>query len=384
MLLNLSSLAPDSFVFGDPKLLEQFYPKKIVEIPSICKCSGDKCMCNDLGNPWGAEIHLTSKCQLNCSHCSYGNRNKEQAELDSKTVDRLLSALTKLRVGSIIFSGGGDPLAWTEGDFDAVFKTNAPYTQAIATNTIGINRINKDILQRLDIIQVNVNGYDRKSFLQNTNTDIFTKFLENVTWIFENRSAQKPQLTGKVIIDNNNFKDVIKYLEFCNDVGFDLVVIKLAGNFEAGQNVALSLEQKRIVRDLIHSSAIISKYPAYLDAISTENNAIEIGMPEKCWVVENGLYILIRASGDVFPCVASPYTCENRLGNIYENDLEEIWGNIRHGEVKNKLHNDMRSGKCNLKVCRHMRYNYILDESRRATDYVKSLPKTDKKEPDLL
>jgi MoaA/NifB/PqqE/SkfB family radical SAM enzyme len=313
MKINLMSLAPDSFILGSKGSLDQFYPKKVLNISS--------------NRPWGLEIHLTSHCQLNCEHCSYGQRNKDHSELSSEAAKKILESAEKLKIGSVIFSGGGDPLAWSEKNFDNILKKNASYSQAIATNGLGfMETINEELLKRVDIIQINVNGYDRDSFLQNTRRDQFDTFIENLGWLFENSLKGKTQITGKIVMDRKNYHQVKKYLEFCYQLGFDLVVVKLAGNFEAGQNVNLTLPQKAELRKLIYESPVISEYPEKLDAIATEDNAVEIELPSKCWVVERGLYILIRSNGDVFPCVTSPYTTDNRLGNIHDDAIEQILG----------------------------------------------------------
>lgn len=389
MRLNLFSLAPDSFILGPPSLLSQFYPKKVLDIPDVKnfhnKSYDFQNTSTSSGKPWGLEIHLTSNCPLSCLHCSYGKRNQDLSELSPEVLSKIFVSIQKFNFGSVIFSGGGDPLAWGAGTFNDLLKADANYSQAIATNGLGLSKaLNKDLLNRIDIIQINVNGYDMESFQKTTQKDRFDKFLENIEWVLKNRDKNITQITGKIVIDNQNYKLAQKYLEFCHQIGFDLVVVKLAGNFEAHQNVSLDQSQKQELRELIYASSIIDKYPEYLDAIATQDNSVELNLPNKCWVVEYGMYMLIRSNGDVFPCVTSPYCQENSIGNLYQQNLDEIWGQIKHQEIKNKLHYDMKCGKCNLCVCRHMRYNFLLDDAICSTKYIESLPATKKNKPKLL
>lgn len=390
MKFNLLSLAPDSFILGDSKLVRQFYPKKILTIPEIkkrtCPYSCNNKQDSDfLKTPWGVEIHLTSKCPLRCKRCSYQQRNKDQAELSKVILQRILKSVNKLNIGSIIFSGGGEPLFWAEGKFQSVIKPNTSYSQSIATNGLNIKKtLTKTLLSRLDIIQINVSGYDKRSYYQITQRDQFSHFMENMNWLFKNRTNHSPQITGKVVVDSDNYKQIKNYLEFCHQLHFDLIVVKLAGNFEEGQHVALNQKQKKELRRLIYESSITDQYHAKLDAISTHDNTVNLPLPKKCWIAEHGLYLLVRANGDVYPCVTSPYTQENSIGNLYASDLEEIWKGARHRQVINKLHNDMVTGKCNLDVCRHMRYNFLLDEMLYSSPYIKSLPTAAKMETKLL
>jgi len=389
MKLNLLSLAPDSFILGPNALLSQFYPKKIFNILNNTLRSFPATGCDQGAlpyiNPWGVEIHLTSHCQLDCSRCSYGRRNKEDAELTSDMVQKVLASVGRFHFESVIFSGGGDPLAWTAGNFNEVLKPNASYSQSIATNGLGLMSVlDKSLLSRLDIIQINVNGYDKRSYLEVAGKDLFDPFYENMQWLFKHRDKRRTQVTGKILLDNQNYLNIKEYLKFCHEMDFDLVVIKLAGNFEPGQHVSLDQEQKKELRELIYESSVIGEYPKKLDAISTDDNSTEIDLPRKCWVVEYGLYMLIRSNGDVFPCVASPYTRENSIGNLNQDTLESIWNSKKHRAIKDKLSQDMQSCRCNLNVCRHMRYNVLLDKTLCASQYIKQLPKTKQRKPTLL
>jgi len=161
-------------------------------------------------------------------------------------------------------------------------------------------------------------------------------------------------------------------------------VIKLAGNFEPNQAVSLNQQQKKELRELIYSSPITHLYPETLDAIAADDNSTDLNLPEKCWVIEYGLYALIRSNGDVFPCVTSPYTAENSIGNINNSSFEEIWKSARHRLIKDKLHSDMKLCKCNLNICRHMRYNFLLDDKLSSSAYVEALPITNKNKLKLL
>ncbi len=383
--LNLLSLAPDTFVLGSANIIEQFSPKKVVNIvneshKASCNCTD----CSLFNKLWGVEIHLTSACPLDCVRCSYAQRNKCSLELSIETVKKILNSIEQSNVKSVIFSGGGEPLSWEGGGFEDCIRENINYKQSITTNGIGlINKLSKKLLQRLDIIQINVNGYDKQSYAQNTQTDMFDLFVANINWLFKNRDKNATQVTGKAVMDKNNYKEVGQYLQFCAQMGFDVVVIKVAGNFEPGQDVALNSSQKQELRELINNSPFVAQYSHQLDAIATEDNVIEFDMPGKCWVVEHGLYMLIRSNGDVFPCVVSPNSSANKIGNVNEANIDEIWGSTEHIRIQEKLHDDMLSCKCDLGICRHMRYNFLLDDELRSTEYIKLLPEITK-DPELL
>ena len=199
------------------------------------------------------------------------------------TVNKILESINNLNISSLIFSGGGDPLAWQGGKFKEILKRYVTYNQSIATNGLGIiNNFTPKTLQRLDILQINVNGYDQFSYSQATQTNNFDLFMQNMHWLFNNRNKNTTQITGKIVIDNRNYLMIRKYLQFCMQMAFDVVVIKLAGNFEPNQNVALNLTQKQKLRELIYTSPAINYYPAQIDAIVTDDNSVELQLSDKC------------------------------------------------------------------------------------------------------
>lgn len=359
---GLTSLAADSFVIGHNKLISQFSPNKVFGIPRVNELikASDSVHFESAG-PWGVEIHLTSCCQLSCNDCSYRHRNKGVSFLSSETVSSLLDQLNSLKIKSLIFSGGGDPLAWHGGKFEELLRDKVKYKRAIATNGIGLDKLSKRALSLLDIIQVHVCGYDDSSFIRTANISLFRKLNSNLDWLFANRDKRKTQVSAKVLLDRKNYKEIPGFLKYCKSKKFDIIIVKLAGNFEERQNCELSENQKMYVRKLILST--ISDWGTnWIDGINTKNNLVNVTLPSECWLIKLGLYMLIRSTGDVFPCVASPFTAENSIGNIYKSTLSSIWTSHYHYRTIAKLNNDMRSNLCKLGVCRGLRYNCLIQQ----------------------
>lgn len=362
--VNLHSLAPDSFVFGPEELIRQFSPQKVLEIVRVQEAIFGNLEGNaSTAGPWAVEIHPTSHCQLRCVHCSYAERNQDGREISPEVLERILGEVEELGASSLIYSGGGDPLAWSRGRLGDHLRSSATFAQSLGTNGLGLTRhLEESSLSKLRIIQINVNGYNRKSFMRTTRRDLFQQYLKNVLWLLEHRDKRLTQVSAKILVDRFNYREIPSYLQFCIEVGFDVINVKLAGNFEPGQDLELAEEQKCSLRNLLLSSAACGVYPALLDAIATRDNTIEHTMPKRCWTIDLGLYALIRSNGDVYPCVVSPYSGANRMGNVYEDALGNIWEGDGHRRIRTKLHQDMRTAICNLKVCRHFRYNLVIQE----------------------
>lgn len=280
--MNLTSLAADSFIIGPKKLINQFSPNKIFGISRVNEfIKNPNSKIYDSVGPWGVELHLTSRCQLGCNDCSYRHRNRKVSFLSSATVNNILNQLNEFRIKSLIFSGGGDPLAWHDGKFAECLRNKVGYKQAVVTNGIGLDKLTKDALSLLDIIQVHVCGYDNLSFIRTANINLFQKLNKNLDWLFVNRNKDKTQISAKVLLDRKNYKEIPGFLQYCRSKNFDLIIVKLSGDFEEGQNCELSEKQKIHVRRLIFST--ISDWNTnWIDGINTEDNSSKFTLPTEC------------------------------------------------------------------------------------------------------
>lgn len=353
------SVVTNSMIFSrNSEALSQFDPKKILALQRSVHQTEKE----DELYPYAVEVHLTSRCQLSCINCSYTSRNKIKEDLSMDSVNEVHDFMRRKGAKSLIYSGGGDPLAW-KGDIYKIFSKPEPFFRTIATNGVGLDRVlYPECIENIDIIQISLRGYNSEVFSNssNSNPNLFNKIHENITKLigFKNKVNKFPQLTAKIIVTKKNFLEVPALFEYCVNFGFDIIVVKLSGNFEEEQDVTLKeVEVDQLYKAVLNISENYKDYH-YIDSIMIEpqkNYRID-----ECWAVELRTNMLVRPNGDVFLCIVSPNSDLNSIGNINESPVQKIWNSDKHIEIISKLSSDMKCGVCNLDICRLYRYNYYL------------------------
>lgn len=361
---ELRSVVTNAFIFAnDHSTISQMNPLKALSLNRYTQGEPDKLM------PYACEIHPTSACQLQCPCCSYENRNSTADSLSDDAMHKMHRFVRDNGVKSIIYSGGGDPLAW-KGDFERYLLFDDGSFKTIATNGIGMKKIlNPACVKRLNIVQMSIRGHDRTSFSAascTSNPSVFDMVDDNTRTLFSLRSKHNKglQLTAKITINKANHRFLREMFGYCDSMGFDMIVVKLAANFENEQDVELNTEEYARVKDDV---AYLRDKFGYRFVVDTTTMSPEdrIGyVPEKCWTVEYKTNILFRSNGDVFLCTVSPCSDENAIGNVNEREIADIWNGPRHHDIIAKLSGDMVACGCRNAICRHYRYNYFIEMYR--------------------
>lgn len=300
-------------------------------------------------NVWELEIHPTDVCYLNCSSCSYANRRRS-AIVNYKQLVKFVRYCELNDLKTVFFSGGGDPTNW--GEWERFFDefSYRKWRTGISTNLLNLDNI-REVIGEIDFIQVHVVGYNDESVKMNTGVNLFEIMDRNLKFLFNNlRPSQK--VTLKILLDNNAVAFLSGVLSYLKNFHADTIVIKLAQNFTKCVKSSVNVET---VRNIIAKHSITKRYHYIIDNLSDEID----GMcpPSKCYIANSGLYALVRADGNVFPCIASAYDVRNALFNIGSD-----YNNFRTFKKQDYYDNLMVDKLCPVYACRHYRFNYIIDK----------------------
>ncbi len=355
-------IQPSSFVVCKNSIAWQFNPQKVFRISGIYERIKNPSW-RDF--PVAVEIHPTSTCILNCRHCSYGQRNKNGSELKPEEVLDIIKWGNSIGIHSIVFSGGGEPLSWPYWSNILDELTSLPKIPlfSMATNSVLIGRsLSPRHYDRFSIFQISFYGHDVASFTKYARQNAFGDFIRSMHVLFSNKPIQL-QCTAKITLSSSNIDIWEKNVTFALQWPFDALVIKIIGNFEGSHGIEVS--DKRIHR--LAQEIKDFNWPSHLSEIfsslETDASLSEFNIYDTCKVVQMGLYMLIRADGIVYPCIASaddPAAC---FGSIRETDLYEIWLGEAHGKVVTMLNDKYKAGNCRFEVCRHIAYNEIINRN---------------------
>lgn len=289
---------------------------------------------------WEIEIHPTNKCNLNCLGCSYSTRHNSKS-LSIKQVISFLKAYEKYDLKSVFFSGGGDPLLWEYwDDFFSLVKKS--FSVGISTNMYNFSSI-KHFWKRFDFFQIHITGFDETSSKKETGINSFKQIDDNINFLLKNRT-QLHKITLKLLVNQNNYTLLPKYLSYIVDKKADSIVLKFQQDFLHNNNLASEGLIKEI-REMSYSHPIANEYDFLLDNL---DDIIFNTYPQldKCIFANSGLYRLINADGDVFPCIAANRNKNNKLSSEYS--CIDIYSS------------EMLLGHCPLKACRHYRFGQYI------------------------
>jgi radical SAM protein with 4Fe4S-binding SPASM domain len=350
---------PNAYVASRESIAWQFRPEKVLANPAIVDRARGR---SSKYFPVATEVHPTSTCNLSCGHCSYRDRNGLKGQLTPSEVLGIIQWCDAVGVDSILFSGGGDPLAWPHWPttLDLTSSWDLRPMLSLATNGIGIAEgFGREHYGRFSIIQVSVYGFDSASFLRITERDVFRRFVQSMNVLFANKPRHL-QCTAKILIDDSNVDSWEAAVRFVLDWPFDAVVVKVGGRFEGERGIALSAGQVNRLSNGLREFCWPSYLAVAFNGLEGPSVKKATSSDERCLFVEFGLYLLVCSDGSVYPCVAAADDDSACLGSIRESTLSQLW--LRRREVAERLHRKYASRRCRLEVCRHLNYNSIIAE----------------------
>ena len=248
-------------------------------------------------------IEITNNCNLNCKFCIHNSRKKEFMKKDD-----FINVLNKIKnyTKYIYLHVLGEPLMHPEIN-DLIILASENFFVNITTNGYLINRIkeNKNIRQ----INISLQSFDPSNgkSLENYMNDIFS-VVDNL--------QQNTYISYRIWVKNENTESILNTL-------------KSKYNFEINEtsNKGIKLE----------NNVFLDFHEEFTWPNLDETNISEIGT---CYALKDHIGILV--DGTIVPCcLDSKGTI--KLGNIYQDNLEDIINSRRY---QNMLNGFLNNKKC--------------------------------------
>lgn len=265
------------------------------------------------------ELEITTKCNLNCLHCY--NRGEGNIDMPLEQVKKFINFANDYNINTLVISGG-------EACLHANFNETCKY---LRENRKKLNNIKKITLQ--------TNGYIKKMNLNDLrgfdyihlSFDIDKNGLRDISSNETIELAKKVQDAGIkpylfTTIHKNNLEHIDDIVKIANENK-----IKIAFNFcidtGIGKEFLMSADEKKIAISKLLKyekegkiNRLRNPYVnSYRRMLLKENEPFKI----KGGCTAGIASCDILANGDVIPC---PFF-RKKIGNINENNLEDIWLN---------------------------------------------------------
>ncbi len=162
--------------------------------------------------PWSVEIHPTAKCNHQCIHCSYKERNESRIEMPQKFFQRLIDSLIFMHVRGVYFSGGGEPCSY-KGLPEAIKKLKSNDIEvALVTNGTLFEKMGLlEVADCINYIAVSVPSCTKNIYEKITGRDLLERVLF-LPSIIKNKWKDKSPIIGARIVVTNLIAEEVPYI----------------------------------------------------------------------------------------------------------------------------------------------------------------------------
>lgn len=311
--------------------------------------------------PWAVEVHPTAKCNHECIHCSYKERNECRAELDKSTFEGLIESLIRMKVHGVFFSGGGEPCLYPYLK-DAIVELHGNGIEvAVVTNGSLIDKLGIiDIANHLNYIAVSVPSCDPDMFEKITSRPYVDKVLSIPEKIRAIHGNNAPVIGTRVVITNLISREVPDILFTLQKKGFDYANFKIVRDYES-RGLGLSEEKLKELKDEVTRLVTEGKVDhRYTNVDKIFDYRVSYKAVKTCHMNQMGLLAVVTPEGDVFHNISEILMDEFRIGNLHEKPLDELWNSSEHDKVKERSEKLWLSGRC--ENCRSIGFNECINE----------------------
>ena len=344
------------------------------------------------GAPFQIVWNITKSCNLKCAHCYEDAGKKDSKELSNEEIINGLKTISRAGVTSVAFSGGEPTIDPHITDYIRYTRELGMYP-ALATN--GYKLANKQVCKEfvdagLEFVQISVDGLDPETHDAFRGVEgSWDKAVEALKNCIEAGLFVEVATT----VTNHNIDEIPELIEFARGLGvhwFMLYNFIPTGNGTNKTEMDLSPQNRfnmlktaynENMNGEMHILSTAPQFAMVAESLQTKKSSIipthfynpEYENPHVMQLAEfvggcgaGRFYMSIEPNGDLYPCVFFPHEEELKLGNLVEDDFEDVWKNNQLlKDLRNKDLLDNNCGTCDSKNvcggCRARAYTYFND-----------------------
>lgn len=291
---------------------------------------------------------LTNRCCLRCVMCDIPKSSgRQEDELSTKEVKKIILQIKELGVRHLIFSGG-EPLLRTDimelirfskesGILWVDIITNGILCSDEAAQSLISSGLNHVTISLDGISGVNDAIRGQGSFIKSVET------IDRLNYYKEKTKSDTPSIGINFTIMNKNINDMLKIVEFaknkkCNTVVFQPVLVSNVSMYERKKNAlwltvkeALLLEKN--IRELVKmkgeiKDVLIYTNPTILKSIPDYFRGKKPGRSFKCYEAIKRI---------VITCDGKLWSCKGIYGDLKKEKLKDIWFSTQVQKIRNTV-----------------------------------------------
>jgi len=298
--------------------------------------------------PFGIKFEVSSLCNLKCIMCplSKGLKRK-QGVLSFKKFKQVFD---QINPSYLNLTGIGEPLL--NKDLFKIIRYARKNSSIVKLDT-NATLLNKDNSTNLlnsnpNIISVSIDGVDKKSYEKIRKNANFESVISNLKNLIDLRNSRKykTKIHINFVMQKENLKDLVKFLEFADSFGVDAINGDIALPLGANKNIQnrninknLLISLKKELKNLkLKTSLNIEHVREFIDCEG------DIFKQRKKNCFYPWYYPSITWDGNLVPCC---YVCDNEVvfGNVFEEPFMKVWNNKKIRKFRKILATE-RKGIC--------------------------------------
>ena len=281
---------------------------------------------------WGLPLSIafepTTSCNLRCPECPSGLRSftRPTGNADLSDFKTLIDKVNK-HVFYLSLYFQGEPYL-NAAFFDMIlYAKKAKIYTATSTNAHYLNEENcfRTIQSGLDRLIISLDGISQESYSKYRIGGDLKKVEEgirNMVKAKEKLNSLTPFIVIQSIAFSHNEHELEEIKGLKDTWGVDYVLIKTAQVSQPEESVLLPKNPK------------LSRYKYINGAYSLESN-----LPNKCWRMWSSP--VVTQEGQLIPCCFDK-DAEHRMGNIVQEDFNEIWKNDKYLNFRKQMFLDRK------------------------------------------
>ncbi len=313
--------------------------------------------------PLEVEISPSGACNHRCVFCSFDYLQYKASFLEKDVILRAIKKLKNNGLKSVVCAGEGEPLLNKDMPEMANVMKDMGLSVAMSTNGVYFTEdIANECIGAFTWIRFSVASLEEKSYysIQGAKNGDYEKVKSNL----ENAVNVKRKLGVDTTIGvqclllEDNMEQLPRMAEMLREIGVDYLTVKpymqhkqSNKHIEVDYSAALELEEK------------LKKYETESFSVYFRANAMKKLHKQKPYKKCLGLPFMahIDSKGNVWPCCGHIGNERFKYGNIYDEDIEEIWEGEKRKNAIAALNNADINKVC-FEACHMDSINQYLDE----------------------
>ena len=277
-------------------------------------------------HPVMASISPTSKCNLDCAHCSLTKRIPKK-EFTVQEIINIIDQISELKIPFCAISGAGEPLLHKNILEIGNYIQERGMKSLLNTNgTLITKKLAKGLVRSYEIIIISLDGFEKThDFIRG----VKGSFKSTIKGIKNLNLAKGNNLIGlSFVISKYNHKDLIPLTRYLlKEKIVDFMVINPVSGARSRLLLPSTKESLQTIEEL---KKIKKRNPKFIRPTSEFLNKIPLYIAGKKFVCDGLVQFTITPTGDVLPCDWMDFP----LGNIKNQTLKEILNSKKLNEFE--------------------------------------------------